>query len=143
MNQNHVFCGEWGGSRPKGFHSRPGGEDPATVGNVRNVTAPNAVGIYDLEWSYSGHPGIWKGSTMYPDDCSQQQVLNSIVYAANNTVACVPAVPWGSCGMNRPDPVPEGSDYCVGTEGAARWQIRFATIEVDEETRVNTAFPNR
>ena len=66
-----------------------------------------------------------------------------IVYAANNTIACVPAVPWGSCGMNRPDPVPEGSDYCLGSEGAAPWQIRFATIEVDEETRVNTAFPNR
>ena len=40
MNQQHVFCGEWEDNRPKGFHSRPGGVNPAMSESLRCKTRP-------------------------------------------------------------------------------------------------------
>ena len=53
INQQHVFCGEWNKrkNRPAGFHSRPAGENPATVGTLKITQQPDAKGIYGVRWS--------------------------------------------------------------------------------------------
>ena len=58
VNQQHVFCGEWKKrkNRPAGFHSRPAGENPATVGALKITQQPNDKGLYGVRWSYAGHP---------------------------------------------------------------------------------------
>lgn len=138
VNQEHIFCGEWSGVRPKGFHSRPGGLNPATVGAFAITQAANGQGIYGGTWSYAGHPGVTKFSTMYPDACSVAEVLKSIVYAAQNHIVCPPGAPaWAWCGYNRPNG--GAATYCDSTDHT-RYVIAGAD---DADGDVNTAFPLR
>jgi len=90
INQQHVFCGEWNSrkSRLAGFHSRPAGENPTTIGTLAITQSSNAKGLYGVRWSYVGHPDRAKFSTMFPDACSRDQVLRSIVYAVKHPWAC-------------------------------------------------------
>lgn len=66
-------------NRPAGFHSRPAGDIPATVGALKIIQKPDAKGLYGVRWSYAGHPHREKFSPVFPDTCSQGQVLKSIV----------------------------------------------------------------
>lgn len=139
VNQTHIFCGEWdaAGGRPKGFHSRPGGLDPATVGNFAITQPANAQGVYGGLWDYAGHPVPQKFSTMFPDGCSQNQVIASIVYAALNPAPCPPGAPaWAWCGPSRPAVGPF-ANYCSGTNGTA---LTIAGASLGNGN-VNTAFP--
>ncbi|HEY0095324.1 MAG TPA: EndoU domain-containing protein, partial [Archangium sp.] len=137
VNQIHIFCGEWDGTRPKGFHSRPGGLDPVTVGTFAITQPANAQGIYGASWSYAAHPTPSKYSTMFPDTCSTAQVLNSIAYAALNPTACPSTAPtWAWCGPSRPSGG-NAANYCSSANGTV-FTIAGASLG---NGNVNTAFP--
>jgi hypothetical protein len=141
INGDHVFCGEISGN-VKGFHSRPGGINPANAGiaNVVVTAAPNAMGIYNISFDKNGHHKTI--STMFPDSCTQQEVENSILYAEANRVTCpIGAQGWASCGMNRPDPVlPTQGPYCEGDDDTNRFYVQFGLLG---NGTINTAFPLR
>lgn len=137
LNQTHVFCGEYT-TAPKGFHSRPGGLNPNTVGAFVVTQPANAKGIYGGSWSYVGHSGQTKFSTMFPNACSMLEVINSILYAATHLEAGCPlgAPAWASCGMNRPLAADPNVSYCEAADGS-RFFIAMGFVGND----VNTAFP--
>ena len=139
VNQEHVFCGEWNKrkDRPAGFHSRPTGDTPATVGALKITQQPNTQGLYGVRWSYAGHPDREKFSSMFPDTCSRDQVLKSIVYAANHPKPCPDSAPrWAKCGPNKP---PRGDrSHCEASDNSI-FTIAFATLK--NSSKVNTAFP--
>jgi hypothetical protein len=141
MNQQHVFCGEWSGGRPKGFHSRPGGVNPATVREFTVQDSPNSAGIYTGKWSYNNGPGKSKFSSMFPDTCSAGQVLKSISHASAHPDACPTGAPgWAKCGKNRPASVAREAlpGYC--SHDGQPFPIAFAA---PQGGRINTAFPLR
>ncbi|HEK1684206.1 TPA: EndoU domain-containing protein [Pseudomonas putida] len=81
INAQHIFCGEV--SAPdvaKGFHSRPGGVNPDSVSNAPAGTH-GAGDVYTLknftiaEGARSGTKSI---STMFPDRCTEQQVIAAV-----------------------------------------------------------------
>jgi hypothetical protein len=141
VNQAHVFCGEWKQKAPGGFHSRPGGLDPASVTRFTITQPANAKGIYGGSWSYTDHPQSSKFSTMFPDACSMSQVLNSIVYAATHPTQCPANAPhWAVCGPNRPpSTVQDSAPFCAATDSTI-FLIAMARLS---NGRVNTAFPLR
>ena len=140
MNQKHLFCGEWHRGRAKGFHSRPGGINPDTVAHFTIQDEANLAGIYTGRWSYQNHPEKNKFSSMFPDNCSAQQVLNSINYAATNTHARCPkgAPNWTKCGQNKPPQVASNdtSKYC--SKDNELFTIGYAP---PNDGKINTAFP--
>jgi hypothetical protein len=139
VNQQHVFCGEWNKrkNRPAGFHSRPAGKNPATVGTLKITQQPNAGGLYGVRWSYAGHPDREKFSSMFPDTCNRDQILKSIVYAVNHPKTCPNGTPsWAKCGPNRPKQ--GGQGYCEASDNSI-FSIAFATLR--NSNKVNTAFP--
>ncbi len=141
LNVDHVFCGEIKKNRAKGFHSRPGGEDPATVASFVVIEKPNASGIYGGTVTLNNPSGDnpSKFSTIFPDNCSQDEVMKSILHAYENPQACPAGAPgWASCGLNRP--AKGGAGYCVGNDAGLRFSIAFATLK---DGRINTAFPLR
>ncbi|NER38046.1 MAG: EndoU domain-containing protein [Oscillatoria sp. SIO1A7] len=140
VSQTHIFCGEWDSrrSRPKGFHSRPNGINPRTVANFRITQRANSQGIYGATWSYAGQSGKTKFSTMFPDRCSQQQVLKSILYAAAHRQSCPSSAPnWAWCGPSAP--APKAQRYCNGNNGSV-FSIAGASLR---NGNINTAFPLR
>jgi Bacterial EndoU nuclease len=141
VNQVHVFCGEWKTDAPAGFHSRPGGLNPAIVARFSISQPANAQGIYGGSWSYSAHPRSSKFSTMFPDACSMPEVLNSIAYAATHPSRCPANAPqWAVCGPNRPtSTVQDAGPFCAASDDTL-FLIAMAKLS---NGRVNTAFPLR
>ncbi len=140
MNQQHVFCGEFKGNRPKGFHSRPAGVDPETVASFTVQDSPNAAGIYTGRWSHQDHPDKNKFSSMFPDNCSVSQVLNSIAYAAGNIDKSCPAgAPnWTQCGQNIPNVTGDDlTKYCSNDDQI----FTIGMAPPNNKGRINTAFP--
>ena len=138
INQTHIFCGEWDSrkNRPKGFHSRPGGKNPGSVGSLETSDRADRDGIYGVRWSYAGEGGSDKFSTMFPDRCSADQVLASVSHAANNTSKCPNGAPrWAWCGWSAPRD--GGDQYCTGAGGKG-FTVAGATLN---DGRINTAFP--
>lgn len=143
INQQHIFCGEWSHNRPKGFHSRPGGNNPSTVAHLTVQSKPNAAGIYTSRWSYKNHSDKNKFSSMFPDHCTLSQVLNSISYAtANSSTKCPSGSPdWTQCGKNKPENKSaanqdENLQYC--SKDGKFFTIGFAPAK---QGKINTAFP--
>jgi len=139
VNQQHVFCGEWNKrkNRPAGFHSRPAGANPSTVGTLKITQQSNARGLYGVRWSYAGHPDREKFSSMFPDTCSREHVLKSIVYAANHPRPCPGGAPrWAKCGPNKP--TRGGQGYCEAPDKSI-FTIAFAKLRSGH--KINTAFP--
>ncbi|MGD9137923.1 MAG: EndoU domain-containing protein [Desulfobacterales bacterium] len=139
INQQHVFCGEWNNrkNRPSGFHSRPAGENPATVGRLKITQQPYAKGLYGVRWSFVGHPDREKFSSMFPDTCNREQILKSIVYAAKHQIPCPHGAPrWAKCGPNQP--TKGGQEYCQAADNSI-FTIAFATLKNSD--KINTAFP--
>jgi len=92
VNNQHIFCGEINGAgNATGFHSRPGGLNPNSVAGG-NVTVPVGApaGIYRLNnfnITQAGVTRVKAFSTMFPDACSQANVLAAIRNAAMGAVA--------------------------------------------------------
>ena len=87
INQWHIFDGEINRSgKPVGFHSRPGGRDPANA-RVRSVRdAPNRAGVYTASIEIrDGNQWKEKFSSFFPDSMSRDEVLNAILNAYNNS----------------------------------------------------------
>jgi hypothetical protein len=93
INLAHVFEGQINRrGKPVGFHSRPGGTDPAGARVVRTVSRPNQLGVYIAEVEIRTGPssngatapgGRWlrKTSTFYPDSLSRDEVVAAILHA--------------------------------------------------------------
>lgn len=82
----HIFCGEVRrDGRAVGFHSRPGGVNPATVSGTTTVRPdPRRPGIYNLSRfriTEQGRSGIKSLSTMFPDHCDAPAVVAAIQHA--------------------------------------------------------------
>jgi hypothetical protein len=141
VHQAHIFCGEWRNATPRGFHSRPAGLNPLTVDQFTITQRANTQGIYGGTWSYRGHPQLRKFSTMFPDACSRQQVLNTVLYAARHRTPCPASAPdWAVCGPNRPDPVPpDAGQFCEANNGT----LFMVAMALRRNGNVITAFPLR
>ncbi len=87
INLWHVFEGEINRKgKPTGFHSRPGGHDPANARVVSIKDRPNRVGVYTANIEVRDG-GQWKSkfSSFFPDKLSQQDVVDLIVHAYKNS----------------------------------------------------------
>ncbi len=87
VNLLHVFEGEINRSgKPTGFHSRPGGQDPANARLVSVRDAPNRFGVYTATIEVKDG-GQWKSkfSSFFPDSLSRDEVLSVILHAYNNS----------------------------------------------------------
>jgi hypothetical protein len=89
VNVTHIFAGEVNTrGKPTGFHSRPGGQDPATARLVRVVDRPNRAGVYTAEVEIrDGSPGsqwLAKRSTLYPDRLDRAAVIRAALNAYRN-----------------------------------------------------------
>lgn len=87
INLWHVFEGEINRKgKPTGFHSRPGGQDPANARLVSIKDKPNRLGVYTANIEVRDGRQ-WKGkfSSFFPDDLSQQEVIDVIVHAYKNS----------------------------------------------------------
>jgi Bacterial EndoU nuclease len=119
INLTHVFEGEINRrGRPVGFHSRPGGRDPAGARVVRVLDRPNRLGVYTAEVEIrSGSRWLSKRSTFYPDRMDRAAVIRVILHAFANRA-------------------PGGSEKFRGPSG------RGFTIEgYFQNGRINTAYP--
>lgn len=141
VNHTHIFCGELNRrGRLVGFHSRPQGKNPSTVRRFNITQTVNSKGIYAGEWIYAGSSEETKFSTMFPDSCTPEQVINSISHAATNTISCPSGAPsWAWCGYNRPDGVTQDSLFCQANDGTT-YTIAGAT---NSDGGINTGFPLR
>lgn len=94
VHNQHIFCGEVSGNplRAKGFHSRPGGANPASITNTAPpVPVPGAPpGVYELRGfniTQGVNTRVKARSTMFPDNCHADEVLAAIRNAAQGAVA--------------------------------------------------------
>ncbi|MDN3577224.1 EndoU domain-containing protein [Chitinimonas viridis] len=128
VNIQHVFCGEIKGSKKVvGFHSVQM-KDSAPISSISGITNLRK-GIYDATVTFDN--GKKKMSTFFPDSCSYDQILASIVYAANNQQGA--AQPWGVWGWSGTD---GDSGKCMDSDGK-HFKIRMGLLN----SAVNTAFP--
>jgi hypothetical protein len=84
VNLAHIFHGEINRrGKPVGFHSRPGGRDPARARVRRVLDRPNGLGVYTAEVEIRNSSGRWlkKRSTFYPDRLGREQVVAAILRA--------------------------------------------------------------
>ena len=83
INLEHVFEGQVNRrGMPVGFHSRPGGTDPAGARVTRRVSGPNGLGVYIAEVEIrNGSRWLRKTSTFYPDNMSRDEVVAAILHA--------------------------------------------------------------
>ena len=86
VNLTHIFEGEINRrGKPVGFHSRPGGRDPADARVVRIVDRPNRAGVYTAEVEIrSGSRWLSKRSTFYPDRMDRAAVVQAVLHAFAN-----------------------------------------------------------
>ncbi|WP_254563727.1 EndoU domain-containing protein [Oscillatoria sp. HE19RPO] len=140
VNHAHIFCGEVNREgRLVGFHARPRGQNPSTVRQFRVTQSVNNQGIYGGEWTHTSGGGT-KFSTMFPDRCTTEQVLNSIAYAEANRVQCPNGAPnWAWCGLNAPTDSSQQTRFCSANNGSS-YRIAGAT---NRDGKINTGFPLR
>lgn len=120
INLWHVFEGEINRKgKPVGFHSRPGGQDPANARVVKVKSQPNRAGIYTATIEVrDGNRWLQKFSSFFPDSMSQAQVTAAVVHAYKNSKN-PKAQPWRG---------PSGHNF----------QIEGYTLSKGD---INTAFP--
>lgn len=101
INLWHVFDGEISRrGKPTGYHSRPGGVDAANARVVSIRDKPNRAGVYTATIEVNDD-GQWKQkfSSFFPDNLSQQEVIDIILHAYSNSNN-KNAQPWsGPSGM--------------------------------------------
>lgn len=87
INQWHVFEGEINRKdKPVGFHSRPGGRDPANAKIVSIKSGPNNAGVYTATIAIKdGQQWKEKFSSFFPDSMSVDDVNAAILHAYKNS----------------------------------------------------------
>lgn len=120
VNQWHVFEGEINRKgKPVGFHSRPGGRDPANARVVKVKSKANRAGIYTATIEVrDGNRWLQKFSSFFPDTMNKKEVLAAVVHAYKNSKN-PKAQPWRG---------PSGHQF----------QIEGYTLSKGD---INTAFP--
>ncbi|MFK7852522.1 MAG: EndoU domain-containing protein [Granulosicoccus sp.] len=85
INMWHVFAGEINRSgKPVGYHSRPGGKDPAGARLVSIRDKPNSLGVYTATIEIrDGTQWKNKFSSFFPDSMSRDEVTDAILNAYN------------------------------------------------------------
>ena len=83
INLWHVFEGEINrNGKPVGYHSRPGGIDAPNARVKSLKDGPNAAGVYTATIEIrDGQQWKSKFSSFFPDDLSQQEVIDVILHA--------------------------------------------------------------
>lgn len=142
VNLHHIYCGEPGNNdAAKGFHSMPNGETPSNYVSSDNADKPNAAGIYTLKkikLKFGGTEYTKSFSSMFPKQCSMDQINQSVVYSLANSTGSCTEPSWAACGPN----APKGSSdkkYCLGSNGS-QFTIASATLR-GEPKKINTGFP--
>ncbi|MFK8082150.1 MAG: EndoU domain-containing protein [Granulosicoccus sp.] len=87
INLWHVFEGEINRSgKPVGFHSRPGGDDPANARVVSIRDKANRAGVYTATIEIrDGNQWKSKFSSFFPDSLSRDDVVNAVLKAYKNS----------------------------------------------------------
>lgn len=87
INLWHVFEGEINRSgKPVGFHSRPGGNDPANARIVSVKDKPNRAGVYTATIEIrDGNQWKSKFSSFFPDSLSRDEVIDAVINAYKNS----------------------------------------------------------
>lgn len=88
INLKHIFSGEINRrGKPTGYHSRPGGDDPASA-RIKSISKrANKAGVYTAQVEIKDpDSGQWKQkfSSIFPDTLSHQAVIDAILYAYKN-----------------------------------------------------------
>ena len=87
INLWHVFDGEINRKgKPTGYHSRPGGRDPANA-RVKSIRdQPNRAGVYTAVVDVrDGNQWKTKNSSFFPDSMSRDEVIDVVLHAYNNS----------------------------------------------------------
>ena len=87
VNLWHIFEGEINRSgKPVGYHSRPGGRDPANARIVSIRDKPNRQGVYTANIEVRDG-NQWKGkfSSFFPDALSRDEVIDAVLNAYENS----------------------------------------------------------
>ncbi len=141
VNLHHIFCGELNRrGRAVGYHSNPDAHPPSTYRSHTERSPQNHAGIYIWEKIHlvmNSKSVTKRMSTMFPDHCSESQVINSIVYSAKHiTQNC--SVRWAQCGPSAPSITASGNldNYCIGKDGHM-----FIIATAKKGAKINTAFP--
>ncbi|MDG4721513.1 MULTISPECIES: EndoU domain-containing protein [Thalassospira] len=152
INLAHVFCGEVkSNGRAAGFHARPGGVNPATITSVEITQPANTSGVYAGMVTFakpdasagasSERRDPVKFSSIFPDSCSFDQIVASILSAHDNRTDCPAGSPgWWQCGLNRPKDAALSAGLCVGDDPDGVFTIAIGLLR---DGRINTAFPLR
>lgn len=121
LNLVHIFCGDINRrDKPVGFHARPEGRDPATARMVEVLDSANAAGVYTATVEVlDGEHWKEKFSSFFPDRLSQHQVVQLILAAYEDG---------------------GGGPRWEGRSGAG-FRVQGYEIEIEGETRINTAYP--
>lgn len=87
INLWHVFEGEINRSgKPVGYHSRPGGQDPANARVVSVRDNPNRLGVYTARVAIrDGNDWKEKNSSFFPDKLSNDEVIDIVLNAYRNS----------------------------------------------------------
>lgn len=119
VNVSHIFEGEINRrGRPVGFHSRPGGRNPADARVARILDRPNRAGVYTAEVEIrSGSRWLSKRSTFYPDRMDREAVIRAILNAWSRRA-------------------PGGAEKFRGPSGQG-----FTIEGYYQDGRINTAYP--
>ncbi|MDX1736727.1 MAG: EndoU domain-containing protein [Alphaproteobacteria bacterium] len=138
----HIFCGDINlrKGRATGYHHRVSGRDSAIarVGDISKINPE--TGVYEAAPVEVFHNGKWfykkRGSSFFPDQCTRQQVVNSVLYAAENHICRFPNGKWG--GMSAPSSQGNEENYCYGIDGQ---QLVVNGYFTKDPNHIATAWP--
>ncbi|QNM94772.1 EndoU domain-containing protein [Chitinimonas koreensis] len=100
INVRSIFCGEIKGPRVAGFHSTQL-RSSSVVTSIGHKSSQHQ-GIYTASVTFKSGRSKW--STFFPDHCSYDQIVASVVHAANDRQG--DAQPWASGAGRAPTAMP-------------------------------------
>lgn len=135
VHAEHIFCGEVRrDGRAVGFHSRPGGRNPATVSETDerrpDSRRPGIYTLFRFRITEDGRSGIKTVSTMFPDHCDAYDVVAAIQHAYRTGVK----QDRGFNGLSGPS--------CADSNGRAFRIEGFTTMHAGR-VEIVTAYPGR
>ncbi|WDG79132.1 EndoU domain-containing protein [Pseudomonas chlororaphis] len=154
INLKHIFCGEVNAvGYGVGFHAKTSGQFPPSANAAPLNPPPAGNAIYQLQqvgvkrylssdsYTPKERPAT---SQMFPDNCSEAQITNSISYAYNNQTS--------ANSLRGPSsPIPVTTQYCTRTFGAGPQSMFMITMRMDNrptrnggqaERVINSAYPD-